>query len=217
MWNCLRPKIKRPYTHFSQIIVNQNLQHKLFSVCIFNKTILRVMSSTLTRPIGQYMCFCSVFLLMYANDTAVSSETPESLQATLDQLYEYCNKWGLKLNTTKTKVLVFRKRGRLRQHEQWSYSDESLEIVDTTKTKVLVLRKRGRLRQHEQWSYSDERLEIVDTFNYRGTVFSNNGKWSSNQQMLVAKALKAMKCLLYNLKITFFHQYLCTRVKCGRL
>ena len=74
--------------------------------------------------------------------------------------------------------------------------------MNTTKTKVLVFRKRGRLRQHEQWSYNDESLEIVDTFNYRGTVFSNNGKWSSNEQSLVAKALKAMKCLLYNVKIT---------------
>ena len=72
--------------------------------------------------------------------------------------------------------------------------------MNTTKTKVMVFRKRGRLRQHEQWSYNDESLEIVDTFKYLGTVFSNNGKFSSNQQMLVDKALKSMNCLLYNLE-----------------
>ena len=70
---------------------------------------------------------------MYADVTAILRETPEGLQATLDTLCEYCNKWGLKMNTTKTKVMVFRKRGRLRQHEQWSYNDENLEIVDTLK------------------------------------------------------------------------------------
>ena len=75
----------------------------------------------------------SIILLMYADVTAILRETPEGLQATLDTLCEYCNKWGLKMNTTQTKVMVFRKRGRLRQHEQWSYNDESLEIVDTFK------------------------------------------------------------------------------------
>ena len=33
----------------------------------------------------------SIILLMYADDTAILSETPEGLQATLDKLYEYCN------------------------------------------------------------------------------------------------------------------------------
>ena len=62
----------------------------------------------------------------------------------------------------------------------------------------MVFRKRGRSRQH------DESLERVDNFNYLGTVFSNNGKFSSNQQILVGKALKAMNCLLYNLKMFDF-------------
>ena len=72
--------------------------------------------------------------------------------------------------------------------------------MNTTKTKVMVFRKRGRLHQHKQWSYNYESLEIVDNLNYLGTVFSNNGKFSSNQQMLVGKALNAMNCLLYNVK-----------------
>ena len=75
------------------------------------------------------------------------------------------------------------------------YADDTAILSETPEG--VVFRKRGRLRQHEQWSYNDESLE---TFNYLGTVYSNNGKFSSNQQMLVGKALKAMNCLLYNLK-----------------
>ena len=72
--------------------------------------------------------------------------------------------------------------------------------MNTTKTKMTVFRKRGRLRQHEQWSYNDESLERVDNVNCLETGFISNGKFSSNQQRLVGKVLKAMNCLLYNLK-----------------
>ena len=92
----------------------------------------------------------SIILLMYADDTAILSETPEGLQAILDKLYEYCNKWGLKLNTTK---MVFRKRGRLRQHEQWSYNDERLEIVDNFNYLGTVLVTMGSFRRISKcWS-----------------------------------------------------------------
>ena len=41
------------------------------------------------------------------------AETPEDLQLGLNILEQYCNKWKLKLNKTKTKIIVFRKGGLL--------------------------------------------------------------------------------------------------------
>ena len=35
----------------------------------------------------------------------------DDLQTSLDLLEMYCHKWGLQVNTDKTKIVVFRKRG----------------------------------------------------------------------------------------------------------
>ena len=44
-----------------------------------------------------------MFLLMYAVDIIIMTETPEDLQLGLNILEQYCNKCKLKLNKTKTK------------------------------------------------------------------------------------------------------------------
>ena len=112
---------------------------------------------------------------MYADDTAILSETPEGLQATLDKLYEYCNKWGLKLNTTKTKVMVFRKRGRLRQHEQWSYNDESLEIVDNFNYLGTVFSNNGKFPSNQQMLVGNA-LKAMNCLLYNSKTFDFTAK-----------------------------------------
>jgi hypothetical protein len=51
--------------------------------------------------------------LLYADDIVLLSETAEGLQNSLDKLSRYCKKWGMKINTEKTKSLVFNSTGRL--------------------------------------------------------------------------------------------------------
>ena len=57
-------------------------------------------------------------------------KSPQELQNNLNSLKSYCDTWGLKVNTTKTKIMVFRKRGGLRENEQWTYENENIEIVN---------------------------------------------------------------------------------------
>ena len=54
-----------------------------------------------------------MFILLYADDTVICTESIEDLQRALDAMSTYCNKWSLRVNATKTKVLVF-SRGKLR-------------------------------------------------------------------------------------------------------
>ena len=42
-----------------------------------------------------------LYLLLFADDAVLISETPEGLQRSLDSLHTYCNKWNLKVNTEK--------------------------------------------------------------------------------------------------------------------
>ena len=48
-----------------------------------------------------------LFLLLYADDQVRFGKSPEALQAMLLDHENYCNIWGLKINTTKTKTMIF--------------------------------------------------------------------------------------------------------------
>lgn len=72
----------------------------------------------------------SLFLLLFADDAAKFSESSEGLQASLNNLHEYCSKWNLTVNTNKTKIVVFRRGGMLNQHNRWLYGGNIIEIVE---------------------------------------------------------------------------------------
>ena len=72
-----------------------------------------------------------LFLLLYADDSVIMSESREGLQKGLDLMYDYCVRWRLTVNTDKTKVLVFRKGGQLSHDDHWFYGDSLLENVNT--------------------------------------------------------------------------------------
>ena len=58
----------------------------------------------------------TIILLMFADDMVIFCTSAENLQNSLDRLYSYCDTWGLSVNTDKTQVVGFRKRGRLRDN-----------------------------------------------------------------------------------------------------
>ena len=61
---------------------------------------------------------------MFADDTAIFSETIEGLQIGINSVSDYCKKWGITVNVEKTKIVVFKKGGRLAKSEKWSYRDK---------------------------------------------------------------------------------------------
>ena len=72
-------------------------------------------------------------LLMFADDMAIFSETRKGLQKGLDDLYAYCCKWGLKVNILKTKIMIFRKGGRLGPNDKWTFDNQLVEVVPAFK------------------------------------------------------------------------------------
>ena len=52
-----------------------------------------------------------LFLLLYADDIILFAASAVELRMSLDILHAYSNRWKLKVNTDKTKKLVFRKGG----------------------------------------------------------------------------------------------------------
>ena len=72
-------------------------------------------------------------LLMFADDMSIFSEKREGLQTGIDSLYKYCKKWGITVNIDKTKVVVFKKSGRMAASDTWSYNGSNLEVVSQFK------------------------------------------------------------------------------------
>ena len=57
--------------------------------------------------------YFKLFTLLYADDTIVLAQSENELQLALDALSVYCERWFLRVNTDKTKVVIF-SRGKIR-------------------------------------------------------------------------------------------------------
>ena len=69
-----------------------------------------------------------MFILLYADDTVIFAESPESLQKAMNAMYEYCKKWDLRMNVSKTKVMIF-SRGKIRKLPDFFINGEKVEVT----------------------------------------------------------------------------------------
>lgn len=92
----------------------------------------------------------NLFLLMYADDMVIFSESVLGLQNMLDTLYEYTSKWSLSVNIDKTKIVVFRKGGRVHVEEKWYYNNKEIEVVDNFTYLGVLLNFNGKYNMLQQ-------------------------------------------------------------------
>ena len=72
----------------------------------------------------------SLYLLLFADDIALFTTNPISLQAQLDSISQYSTSCGLKINVNKTKVCIFETR-KSHHNYQWTINEQIIEIVDS--------------------------------------------------------------------------------------
>lgn len=53
--------------------------------------------------------YLGLFVLLYADDTILLSESHDDLKYQLDVFQRYCKNWHLKVNSDKTKIVIFNK------------------------------------------------------------------------------------------------------------
>ena len=70
-----------------------------------------------------------LFLLLFADDAVVFSRDPNTLQSILNDIENYCISCDLKLNTNKTKMMIF-EAGRPTQFDFYIYN-KRIEIVES--------------------------------------------------------------------------------------
>ena len=67
--------------------------------------------------------------LLYADDLILMSKTKEGLQACLDNLGSYCDKWNLRVNIEKSKTMIFNPGSRNMNDHKFYLKDNELEPV----------------------------------------------------------------------------------------
>ena len=92
-----------------------------------------------------------ILLLLFADDMAIVGKTPCEIQNHLDNLYTYCNHWGLQVNTIKTKVVVFRKRGGLLPTESWTYNSQPIQVVNDFNYLGVVFNYTGNFKLNQEY------------------------------------------------------------------
>ncbi len=103
--------------------------------CVLSPTLFKIFINDMSdifdetcRPVKLYNE--NINCLMFADDAVLLSETREGLQQSLEKIKEYCDNWLLKINSDKTKVMIFNKSGRLLK-EKFTLGNEQLENVSS--------------------------------------------------------------------------------------
>lgn len=74
-----------------------------------------------------------LFILLFADDIALISETAVGLQTQLNSLHSAASRLELRINMDKSNIVVFRKGGYLAAHEKWYYGNRKMSIVNAYK------------------------------------------------------------------------------------
>lgn len=90
----------------------------------------------------------ALFLIIYADDSVLFSETEQGLQDMLDCLQQYTSKGKLKVNVDKTKIVVFRKGGRLSNKYSWNYNNELIDIAENLNYLGIMLNVIGSFQKN---------------------------------------------------------------------
>ena len=102
----------------------------LFALFI-NELAVRLRSTPGLRGVQIMPNDIDIFSLMFADDVALLADSVVGLQSQLNVLYDFCKTSALKVNTDKSKIMVFRKGGQIAGIERWTYDGRYLEIVDS--------------------------------------------------------------------------------------
>ena len=81
----------------------------------------------------------------------IFGKSPDELQKNINLLYDYCSKWGLEVNVEKTKTMVFRKRGKLKENESWTYNGRKIESVDDFNYLGTVFHYTGNFAENQEY------------------------------------------------------------------
>ena len=83
--------------------------------------------------------------LLWADDLILLSLDNKTSQLQLNKLSKFCNEWGIDINESKTKVVIFGKESELNTNLNFLLDNKPVEIVDSYCYLGIILHKSGKL------------------------------------------------------------------------
>ena len=105
-----------------------------------------------------------IFLILYADDIVIFAYSSDELQKSLDLLYDYFQRWKLVVNINKTKIMIFRKGGRISQRLNFYYNNSIIEIVNKFSYLGIVFTSGGSFSE-AQSTLSGQALKAIFKLN----------------------------------------------------
>ena len=158
-----------------------------------------------------------LFLILYADDQVLFATSPAALQSMLKDIEIYCNTWKLKINTLKTKIMIFERSTRYTNID-FFLNNEKLEIVNSFKYLGVNFFKNGNWNRtqknisehaskamHKLFSVFNqyefklkEKLKLFDVLispilNYSAEVWGNH--MAKDIELIHSKFLRKLLCV----------------------
>ena len=96
----------------------------------------------------------NVNMLLYADDLVIIGKNVANVQEILNVLKVFCAKWGLDVNLSKTKAMIYRKGGIVKENERFYYGEREIENVSYYKYLGVLISTRL------SWSPAQKQLVI---------------------------------------------------------
>ena len=112
---------------------------------LYTNDLPNIFDYSITDPVSLDVKWLSC--LLYADDLILLSESEKGLQSCLDNLNSYCNRWKLKMNISKTKVIVFNSKGKRKADNLKFYiENKKQEVVGKYKYLGVIVSYNGNLK-----------------------------------------------------------------------
>ena len=128
---------------------------------------------------------------MYADDIVILADDKKILQKMIDRLENYCSSWSMVVNLEKSKIMVFRKGGRLSNDEKWYFCGNEIEIVSSYCYLGVILTPRLSFQQHINERNSKAKKSINSIWKH--FLGKSSIKFTSKYQLFLA-VCRAIQC-----------------------
>ena len=128
--SCVR--INNMYTEWFQVN-NGVRQGDSMSPTLFSLFINDLATDVKDLGLGIKVGGQDISILLYADDIVLISPTAENLQQMLNEVSNWCLKWGMRINPSKTQVMHIRNKQRPRTSHVFTCGEHKLSITDTYK------------------------------------------------------------------------------------
>ena len=131
IYSCVKPRVKHDNTLSDPFTCNIGVrQGECLSPFLFAMYVNDLEAELTVKGVaGIDIGTINLNILLYADDIILFGKNPDDLQNALNALEDYCKKWKLTVNTSKTKIMVFRNGGCLPNDLNFVYNNINIEIV----------------------------------------------------------------------------------------